>query len=366
MKLKLTYALAGVLCVIACIALGDAWDNGDDTGAGATPLSISTNWASHGPHTLTNSSDIADWFSFDLEAGKRYRIESSGASDTIANLYVDPLGNTEVDYQDYSVWDAGEGVNFQVLYTPSISGTYYLRVGYDPNVTHAEYDLHYVNEPALDQWDSADDTHTNATLLDMATSVSSNGVHKLGPADDYDWFRFVLLSGVNYTIQSSGGWDTTGYLYKEGDWVTEVSDSGDADDAGFGTNFRFDFTPDQTGLYYLKVQSYDVGYDISYSLMYNAASDPDSDGDGYSDVDEFIAGSNPSNSASYFSITNLSVGNFVLEWPVFSNRVYQVYRTDSLTNAFGTVGNLIYYPQNSYTDSVPGVSRFYKVEVQLQ
>ena len=73
MKRKLIFSLCTLTLSFTAGALGDPWDNGDDTGAGATPLSISTNWASHGPHTLTSGVDNADWFSFDLEAGKRYR-----------------------------------------------------------------------------------------------------------------------------------------------------------------------------------------------------------------------------------------------------------------------------------------------------
>ncbi len=92
----------------------------------------------------------------------------------------------------------------------------------------------------------------------------------------------------------------------------------------------------------------------------------DTDGDGMFDFQEAIAGTNPNDKHSFFSITNWSGGSFFIEWPAFSNRQYQVYRAESLTNSFNPVGAVIYYPQNSFTDSVLNASGFYKVEVQLQ
>lgn len=106
--------------------------------------------------------------------------------------------------------------------------------------------------------------------------------------------------------------------------------------------------------------SVDMGaYEYQFPLV-------DTDGDGMLDYEEEIAGTNPTNPASYFAVTNWSAGSFIIEWPAFSNREYRVYHTESLTNGFQQVGAVIYYPQNSYTDSASRVSGFYKVEVQLQ
>ena len=91
-----------------------------------------------------------------------------------------------------------------------------------------------------------------------------------------------------------------------------------------------------------------------------------SDLDDFSNLEEYIAGTDPADSASFFAITNWSTGSLVIEWPAYSNRQYRVYRAESLTNTFNQVGDPIYFPQNSYTDLVLNASGFYKVDVQLQ
>ena len=94
--------------------------------------------------------------------------------------------------------------------------------------------------------------------------------------------------------------------------------------------------------------------------------DTDTDEDGLSDADEAIAGTNPYDPASCLAITNGYGSGFVVEWPAVSNRQYQVYRADNPTHPFNAVGPLLHFPQNSYTDSVPHSTSFYKVGVTLQ
>ncbi len=84
---------------------------------------------------------------------------------------------------------------------------------------------------------------------------------------------------------------------------------------------------------------------------------------------EYIAGTDPTNSASFFSITNTAAvaEGFVLEWEAVAGRVYSVNRRDSLTNSFQTLETAIAYPQGSYTDTnlTVAAQSFYQLGVML-
>ena len=95
------------------------------------------------------------------------------------------------------------------------------------------------------------------------------------------------------------------------------------------------------------------------------------DADPQSNLDEFIAGTNPTNAESYFSIVNHMMSDthgLVIEWPSVTNRFYMVRWTDSLTNSFQILEDEMEFPQGSYTDTVHHVDGhgFYEVDVRLK
>ncbi|MBN2704793.1 MAG: hypothetical protein JXR23_11350 [Pontiellaceae bacterium] len=97
----------------------------------------------------------------------------------------------------------------------------------------------------------------------------------------------------------------------------------------------------------------------------------DSDGDGQSDLAEFIAGTNPTNSGSLFELDAGSDSTndcFIVSWEAVTDRVYSVWWTAALTNSYSLLETDIHYPQNSYTDECHQVESqgFYKVEVGLE
>jgi len=98
----------------------------------------------------------------------------------------------------------------------------------------------------------------------------------------------------------------------------------------------------------------------------------DSDGDRFSNYDEFIAGSDPTNSASYLRIVRqeeLPASGFRVEWsPSISNRWYTLNWTNRLGGVFQPLETSIEFPQNSCTDTLHQTedSGFYRVEVRLK
>jgi hypothetical protein len=108
-----------------------------------------------------------------------------------------------------------------------------------------------------------------------------------------------------------------------------------------------------------------------YFFSLDATAGGNADGDAFCNLDEFIAGTDPTSSDSCFSITNCCPSDgFLVEWgPSVTGRLYRVVWSDSLTNSTPVVlQDNIEYPQNSYTDTEydAEATGFYKVEVRLK
>ncbi len=102
----------------------------------------------------------------------------------------------------------------------------------------------------------------------------------------------------------------------------------------------------------------------------NAIASLDTDDDGQNNLEEYIAGTCPTNPESCLMITSCApVGSgFMFEWhPSMTGRVYRTLWTDSLTNIYQELESDIPYPRNSFTDTVHGatVGGFYRVEVEM-
>jgi hypothetical protein len=96
----------------------------------------------------------------------------------------------------------------------------------------------------------------------------------------------------------------------------------------------------------------------------------DSDGDGQLNIDEYIAGMDPTSSNSYFrvrSLDTLTNGGFVLNWDTVTGRVYSVNWNTNLLGSFHILESGMRHPQNTYTDDVHNVEEygFYVIDVQL-
>jgi|GEM_PF-995168 len=109
--------------------------------------------------------------------------------------------------------------------------------------------------------------------------------------------------------------------------------------------------------------TYFTSNQLTNSAVSGDAADPD--GDGSSNYQEYIAGTDPTNATSSFVIGS-GIDRTKLNWSSVSGRVYDVYWTSNLLYSFMPLQTNIAWPQTAYTNPVPGGanSGFYKMKVR--
>jgi hypothetical protein len=103
-----------------------------------------------------------------------------------------------------------------------------------------------------------------------------------------------------------------------------------------------------------------------------AVATADSDGDGADNLTEFISGHNPKDAASVFKVvafygTSSANNHYALIWNPVAGRVCNVSWVDDLADsAFTNISGDLYYPVNSFTDTVEraGDEQFYRIEIR--
>ncbi len=370
----------------------DVWDPTDNNGLGAALRTMDEYEHTEGPHFLVDT-DGEDWYRFSLTAGNIYRFESSGNWDTLGRLFSDAAGTIEVANNDDS-GDVAIGIkNFRIDYTNTVTGNYYLQISQtslmENSEAYAKYNFDY--KIIEDEWDPSDDAGTGAAVLSpIDETLRTHGLHALSTTDTNDWFKVYLEVGKTYQFESSGSSDPDATLYSDSAGLLQVGV--DFDSGPPPGNFQMVYSSSSSAYYYLKVDKNGGGAAV-YNLNYSVKTDLDNDGDGmldswevdylggtnamphahgdsdiFSNLEEFIAGTDPSDSASYFVATNTAGSNFIVEWTSVAGRQYEVFWTDHLTNAFQALLPVVDYPQNSYTDTTHAAETegFYKVKVQLK
>lgn len=102
----------------------------------------------------------------------------------------------------------------------------------------------------------------------------------------------------------------------------------------------------------------------------NLVASANEDFDPLTNLEEYIAGTDPTNSASFFQITSTGkiLEGYVIQWDSVSNRIYDVGWTHRLAESgYRSLAADLAYPQGSYTDTVHGAegAGFYDVKVRL-
>ena len=201
----------------------------------------------------------------------------------------------------------------------------------------------------------------SAFRIQHSTAASNVEPEILFGVDGYD--SIFLDAGQTITFEC----DTTDGLPTQGgyglDSITVTVDLTDTDNNG--TPDLLDPDDDGDGI----PDDWESQY---FNGPTNAVAEMDSDGDGYNNFQEYITGSIPTNSGSFFAVTNfiphVGGGGFVVEWPSIPDRYYSVLWSTNLTHGFQIVEPDLEHPQNSYTDSgnIIEPQGFYKVDVRLK
>ncbi|MFZ2724677.1 MAG: hypothetical protein WAX77_00310 [Methylococcaceae bacterium] len=214
--------------------------------------------------TIDRASD-QDWFKTSLIAGTSYRIDLEGSATskgTLSDPYFRGVYDATGTFLGASDNDSGSANNAQALFTPSITGDYYLNAG-TADGTLGSYQL------SVSVTDYPDNTSTSAAL-DTAPSAT---VGMIDTTVDHDWFKVSLEANTNYLIDLKGSSTGNGTLsdpYFRGIYNSTGLFLGYSDnDSGINSNAQVSFTPTSTGDYYLDsgaVGTNTGSYQLSVSL----------------------------------------------------------------------------------------------------
>jgi hypothetical protein len=97
-------------------------------------------------------------------------------------------------------------------------------------------------------------------------------------------------------------------------------------------------------------------------------SDDDFDGDGQTNGEEFIGGTDPTNGESYFCVEQFyrNGRDFLMSWNPALGRVYSVYWTTNLQSGFQCLESNIPWTRGSFTNSASAPCGYYKIGVRLE
>jgi len=105
----------------------------------------------------------------------------------------------------------------------------------------------------------------------------------------------------------------------------------------------------------------------------NVLPDGNPDGDESPNVDEYVAGTDPTNGYSFFTAADTvaevnGTNCFVVEWISIPDRLYSVQWSTNIVSGFQTLETGIEHPQGSYTDTTHNAESegFYKVDVRMK
>jgi hypothetical protein len=224
--------------------------SGDVAASTSTTATVSSGGSYSG---TIDSSEDQDWVAVALTAGNTYRIDLEG-SPTNAGTLSDPFlrgvyGSIGTLFSGTTNDDGGTGLNSQVTFTATTTGTHYISAGAYFSST-GTYSL------SVAQTDSVTTSSSDGVPADTSTSatVSVGGSYSgsIDSTDDQDWVAVTLSGGSSYQIDLEGSSTNAGTLSdpffrgvydSAGNFIFGTAD----DDGGTGLNSQLTFTASSDG-----------------------------------------------------------------------------------------------------------------------
>lgn len=282
--------------------------SGDIAGDASTTSSI----AAGGSITSTlNPAGDTDWFSFSVTAGDEFVIDLVGTG-TSTELR-DPLVRvmTAAGSQLASDDDSGTGLDSQLTYQATTSGTVYISAESYANAGSGDYTLS-VTQTRSGSSDVPGDASTTQTI-----TLNVPILNALEVTGDEDWFGLSVSAGTTYTISLEG----TGSNELSDPLVRVYNASGTQlasnDDGGTGLDSLLNYTPTTSGTVYVAADAFANAYSGDYRLLVTSSGSSTGDfpGDTSTTATIVVGGSafgslNPAGDTDWYRL-NLTSGQAV-------------------------------------------------------
>jgi hypothetical protein len=164
--------------------------------------------------------DDTDWFNVTLIAGNQYTFDLEGESTTggtLADPYLIGLYDVNGSYvTNTNDDDSGIGLNSQYIYTPTISGDYYISAGaFDSTGTYTLKMAEIDNSIQVD--DSIDATDTNTSKWNiMIYLAADNDLEQMALEDMHEMELAIVTEDINVSVLVDRA---PGYSENDGDWT---------------------------------------------------------------------------------------------------------------------------------------------------
>ena len=280
------------------------------------------------------------------------------------------LGNMD-DYACFSEYYTGPftaGYVYAVIFQDNVYGGgdwyYYTPMVALQDITGVpqiiEMNTDRINGDAID---SGPNVYQNPAPSECVLTGSAGPNGTVSPAStnvyESDNVDFVITADSYYRIASltTNGTAVTGMSFDNNSTSTNFTWGNVQGDGTLAATFTAQVAADPASTPYTWLAQYGL-------TNFDADAMNDVDLDGLNAWQEYIAGTNPTNSASSFCVTGDPRN--VLGWSAVSGRVYSVYWTTNLLTGFQCLESNIPWTQVSFTNSTDVPCGYYKIGVQLE